>query len=124
MPLANYINGRSEALLNGKEELRPAPDSIQSHGAVIVIKEPELKILQVSANTRPHFGFAPEELLGQPLSLLLGGAEVARIRDQFLSKDLDAGPHCLPAARIGKTARLFELAMHRRGGMLILECER
>jgi light-regulated signal transduction histidine kinase (bacteriophytochrome) len=77
----------------------------------------------VSANTGPHFGYAPEELLDRPLALLLGETEVERLRDQFLSKDLDATPHYLPAARIGKDARLFELALHRRGGRLILECE-
>jgi light-regulated signal transduction histidine kinase (bacteriophytochrome) len=82
-----------------------------------------LTILQVSANTEPHFGFEPEELLGRPLSLLLGGAEFERLRKEFLSKDLDAEPHYLPAARIGKGVRLFELALHRRGELLILECE-
>jgi light-regulated signal transduction histidine kinase (bacteriophytochrome) len=97
--------------------------SIQHYGAAIVIKEPELTIIQVSANTGPHFGYAPEELLDQPLALLLGETEVERLRDQSLSKDLDAGSHYLPAVRIGKGARLFELSLHRRQGVLILECE-
>lgn len=123
MPLANYIDDRPKALINSKGEPARAPESIQSHAAVIVIKEPELTILQVSSNTGPHFGFAPEELLDQPLALLLGDAEVERLRDQFLSKDLDAMSHYLPAARIGKDARIFELALHRRSGMSILECE-
>jgi light-regulated signal transduction histidine kinase (bacteriophytochrome) len=123
MPVAKYVYGRSEALINGKEELGSAAESIQSHGAVIVIKEPELTILQVSSNTGPHFGFTPEELLDQPLALLLGDTWVERIRDQVLSKDFDTAPQYLPAARIGKDGRLFELAIHRRGGMLILECE-
>jgi len=118
-----YVNGRHEDLTNGKEEPSAAAISIQSHGAAIVIKEPELTILQVSANTRPHFGFAPQELLGQPLSLLFGAREFGRLREEFLSKDLDAEPHYLPATRIGKGGRLFELALHRRGGLLILECE-
>jgi light-regulated signal transduction histidine kinase (bacteriophytochrome) len=123
MFLANYIERRPETLINSKEETQRAQVSIQPHGAVIVIKEPELTILQISANTGPHFGFAPEELLDQPLALLLGDIELERMRDQFLSRDLDAPPHYLPAVRIGKDARLFELAIHRRGGMLILECE-
>jgi light-regulated signal transduction histidine kinase (bacteriophytochrome) len=123
MPLADYIDDRPKALINSKGVPAHAPESIQSHAAVIVIKEPELTILRVSSNTGPHFGFAPEELLDQPLALLLGAAEVERLRDQFLSKDLDVVSHYLPAARIGKNARFFELALHRRGGMLILECE-
>jgi light-regulated signal transduction histidine kinase (bacteriophytochrome) len=123
MAKGNYIDSHHEDLINSEEEPSRIPESIQSHGAAIVIKEPELTILQVSANTGLRFGFAPEELLNQPLSLLLGAPEVERLRDQFLSKDLDAAPHYLPTARIGKGSRLFELALHRRGELLILECE-
>lgn len=123
MARANYIDGSHEDLISGEEEPGLIPVSIQSHGAAIVIKEPELTILHVSANTGPHFGFTPEELLGQPLSLLLGATEFERMREEFLSKDLGAEPHYLPAARIGKGASAFEIALHRRGGLLILECE-
>jgi len=120
---ANYFDGGHEDFINGEEEPSPIPVSIQSHSAAIVIKEPEMTILQVSANTGPHFGFAPEELLGRPLSMLLGAIEVELLREQLLSKDFDDEPHYLPAAPIGKGARLFEIALHRRGGLLILECE-
>jgi len=123
MAKANYINDGHEGLIDCEEESVSIPVSIQSHGAAIVIKESELTILQVSANTGPHFGFEPDELLGRPLSLFLGTTEFERLREEFLSKDLDAEPHYLPAARIGKGGRLFELALHRRGGLLILECE-
>src|SRR5262252_2299282 len=85
----NYIDGRHEDLINGEEESGGAAVLIQSHGAAIVIKAPELIILQVSANTSAHFGFAPEELLGRPLSLLLGAREFQRLREEFLSEDLD-----------------------------------
>src|SRR5262245_36768061 len=118
----NYIAGRHEDLINGEEEPSGAEVSIQSHGVAIVIKDPDLTLLQVSANTRPHFGFEPEELLGRPLSLLLGAGEFERLREEFLSNDLNTEPHYLPAARIGKGDKLFELALHRRGGLLILEC--
>src|SRR5262245_4835673 len=123
MARANYIAGRHEDLINSEEEPGQIPISIQSHGAAIVIKQTELTIRHVSANTGPHFGYAPEELLDRPLALLLGETEVERLRDQFISKDLDATPHYLPAARIGRDAKLFELTVHRRGGLLILECE-
>src|SRR5215471_1246938 len=123
MAMAKQIEGYPSQLLNTEGWLGHAPESIQSHSAAIVIKEPELKILQVSANTRLRFGYAPEELLDQPLSLLLGDIEVERFRNQLLSKNLGAAPHYLPAVRIGKESRLFELLVHRRRGMLILECE-
>jgi light-regulated signal transduction histidine kinase (bacteriophytochrome) len=123
MARASYIDSRLGDLIDREEEFSRVSESIQPHGALIVIKEPELTILQVSANTGPHFGFEPEELLNHPLALLLGETEVVRLRDEIQSKDFDAAPHYLPTARIGKGDRLFELALHRRGGMLILECE-
>src|SRR5215475_6109790 len=123
MAMAKQIEGYPSQLLNTERWLGHATESIQSHSAAIVLKEPEMTILQVSANTRLRFGYAPEELLDQPLSLLLGDAEVGRLRDQFLSKDLGAAPHYLPAIRIGKEPGLFELSVHRRRGMLILEFE-
>jgi light-regulated signal transduction histidine kinase (bacteriophytochrome) len=97
---------------------------IQSHGVMIVISEPELTITQVSANIESHFGFAPEELLDQPLAMLLGEAEVQYLRDRFLSKNLEASPHYLHATQIGRGDKIFELILHRRRGLLILECER
>ncbi len=97
---------------------------IQPHGAIIVIKEPELTILQVSANTKDHFGLAPEELVNRPLAELLGEAGVSRLRDQYLSKYLEAAPHYLPAAPIGKKGKIFEIILHRSQSLLILECER
>jgi light-regulated signal transduction histidine kinase (bacteriophytochrome) len=123
MAKANYIDTRHEKSINGEENPARIPESIQSHCAVIVIKEPELTIIQVSANTELRFGFKPEELLDQPLETLVGATEIERLREQLISKDLDDAPHYLPAARIGKSAGLFELLLHRRQGALVLECE-
>jgi len=120
-----YINGRRADSANCDKEQVRVPGLIQPHGALIVIEEPNLRVLRVSANTESHFGFRPEELLDQPLALLLGEAEVDRLCDKFLSKNLDAAPHYLPPARIGVEKNLFELSLHRSSqGLLILECER
>src|SRR5215475_9441597 len=119
-----YFYGRRAETTVCDKEPNQAPIMIQPHGAIIVIKEPELTILQVSANTESHFGFAPEELLGQPLALLIGETEVGRLRDQFLSKNLESETHYLEAARIGKENKVFELLLHGFQRLLILECER
>jgi len=124
MPKARYISGHRVDSTICDREPNHASGLIQPHAATIVIKEPELTMLQVSANTGSHFGFAPEELLNQPLALLLGETEVERMRDQFLSNNLEATPHYLPAARVGKDGKVFELLLHRNQGLLILECER
>ncbi len=116
-----YFNGRRAESTILDKELNPAPVLIQPHGAVIVIKEPEMTILQVSANTESHFGFAPEELLGQPLSSLLGETEVESLRDQ--SKNIESATQYFKPARIGKKQKVFELLLHRFQKLLILECE-
>jgi two-component system, chemotaxis family, sensor kinase Cph1 len=119
-----YIYERRADSANRDKEQGRVPGLIQPHGALIVIGEPELRILRVSANTESHFGFAPEELLDQPLAQLLGEAEVDRLCDKFLLKNLDAAPHYLPPAQIGSKENVFELSLHRSQGLLILECER
>jgi len=119
-----YFYGRRAETPSCDKESNHAPVLIQPHGAIIVIKEPEMTILQVSANAETHFGYSPEELLGQPLESLLGVAEVERLRDQYLSKSLESAAHYLEATRIGKENKVFELSLHRFQSLLILECER
>ena len=53
------------------------PGSIQPHGVLLVLNEPEDRtqpqtIEIASANTDLHFGKPVHEVLGQPLSVLLG----------------------------------------------------
>jgi light-regulated signal transduction histidine kinase (bacteriophytochrome) len=121
---SRYIDDQQEDINHCEGETIRTSGLIQSHSAMVVIKEPELTIIQVSANARSHFGFAPEELIGQPLTTLLGEAEVQYLRDRFLSKNLESAPRYLPAAQIGRGDNFFELILHRRRGLLILECER
>jgi len=119
-----YFYGRRKETTDDDKAPNQAPILIQPHGAIIVVKETALTILQVSANTETHFGFAPEDLLGQPFSMLMGESEIERLRGQFLSKNLESTTHYLEAARIGKDNKVFELLLHRFQGLLILECER
>ncbi len=45
--------------------------SIQPHGILLLLSNPELTILQVSANVATHLGIPPHNLLNQPLHSLL-----------------------------------------------------
>ena len=99
------------------------PGSIQPHGVLIVVKEPELTVIQVSMNTAQPFGIAPETLLGQPLAQLLGPAETQRLQTEILSQDLDGTPHYLSAVPLGPHQVLFERIVHRHLGQLIFEFE-
>jgi len=58
-------------LTNCDRELIQSAGAIQPHGALPVVDEPALRIVQVSANSEAYLGLAPEALLGQALGVLL-----------------------------------------------------
>lgn len=58
-------------LTNCDREPIHTPGSIQPHGILLVLSEPDLAILQISNNTQALLGIPPEKLLGQHLSILL-----------------------------------------------------
>ncbi|KPX41890.1 ATP-binding protein [Pseudomonas syringae pv. tagetis] len=106
-------------LANCADEPIQFPGAIQPHGVLFTLKEPELTILQVSANLEKVLGHAPEQVLGKGLELVLGAgwAEVIRSasgHDSFI----DAQRLLLSVNGVE-----FEALMHRNQGVLILELE-
>jgi two-component system, chemotaxis family, sensor kinase Cph1 len=75
-------------LTNCDREPIHIPDSIQPHGVLLVLTEPDLKIVRVSNNTWQWLGKAPEDLLNRPASVLFGEAEIYAI-DQCLAGDFE-----------------------------------
>ena len=55
-------------LTNCEREQIHIPGAIQPHGVLLAIKEPEMTILQVSANAGDMLGLPPSQLVGRPLS--------------------------------------------------------
>lgn len=62
--------------------------AIQPHGALLVLREPELHILQASANTADYLGVPPAALLGQGIEVVLGEAGAAGLRERLSSQRL------------------------------------
>ena len=93
--------------------------SIQPHGALLLLREPGLEVVQASANAAAMLGVA---VLGRPLATH-GGNLAARIAP-LLGQALDT----IPAATrctAGTSATAFDVLLHRpAGGGLILELER
>ncbi len=100
------------------------PGSIQPHAVLMVLEEPSLKILQVTANVEDLLGCKAADLGGQPLEDVLKPEDLAYLREQILSKPLDAAPHYLPPLVVGGKGLTFEGLVHRHQGVLILELER
>ncbi len=96
------------------------PGAIQPHGVLLVLAEPDLRILQASASLRTQVGLSPAAMLGQALALLLDGPSHDIVRGS-LARDL-AEPQYLPAL-VTSTGRRFEALIHRTPAGLILELE-
>lgn len=97
-----------------------APGAIQPHGVLLVLAEPDLRILQASASLRAQVGLNAANMLGQPLALLLDGPSHEAVL-RSLGQDL-AGPHYLPPLATS-TGSQFEALIHRTEAGLILELE-
>ncbi|MHC5614317.1 MAG: response regulator [Nostoc sp.] len=66
-----------------------APGYIQPHGLLLMLQEPDLKILQISENVEQFFGISAEALLGQPLQRLFSEAQVQRIAGYLAQDNLE-----------------------------------
>ncbi|BAY11802.1 sensor histidine kinase [Calothrix sp. NIES-2098] len=109
--------------------LKEAPihisSQIQPHGVLLVLEEPELKILQVSNNTWNVFGISPENVLQKKLEDLLDPFQIERIKAGILSGNLDyINPVKVWVRKKGDDYVVFDAIFHRNPeGILILELE-
>ncbi len=108
-----------ELLANCADEPIRFPGAIQPHGLLLTLSEPELAIIQVSANVATLLAREPQSLIGQPLAQLLGDAEAAQVREALSQPALSDTPPL--QFRLNGTA--FEGLLHRHQGVLILELE-
>jgi chemotaxis family two-component system sensor kinase Cph1 len=115
----------TEALAQCAEEPIHIPGSIQPHGFLLVLREPQLTIVQASDNVLQWLGVEAHALLGQPLAELIGECGFAE-RLAALAED-DHNPFhlsdisfTLPGSNDRPT---FALMAHRYAGRLIVEFE-
>jgi light-regulated signal transduction histidine kinase (bacteriophytochrome) len=111
------------------------PGGIQPHGYLLCLSD-TLTILQASENLAALAG-PVEQLLGQPVDVLLGAAAAAQIAHAVASTELDAAPLYIGVAenvlyRSGTTQERpiasvdgpeFDVTIHRHDGNLIVELE-
>ncbi|QXI03969.1 GAF domain-containing protein [Pseudomonas tensinigenes] len=108
-----------ELLANCADEPIRFPGAIQPHGLLLTLSEPELTIIQVSANVEPLLAREPQSLIGEPLESLIGDAEAAQVREALLHPSLSD----LQPLRFKLNGTAFEGLLHRHQGVLILELE-
>ncbi|WP_431281965.1 GAF domain-containing protein [Humitalea sp. 24SJ18S-53] len=105
-------------LSNCEREQIHLAGSIQPHGALLVLREPDLAVMQASANSAAFLGCAGAEVTLEDL----GADLVARIAP-ILTERMDAVPIAL-RCRAGPAAIMCDVLVHRpTGGGLVVELE-
>ncbi|MEH2055012.1 MAG: response regulator [Nostoc sp.] len=106
-----------------------APGYIQPYGMLLMLQEPQLRILQISENVEQFFGISAEALLGQPLQRLFSRAQVQRLTGYLAQENLEfCNPFELKTRRVAETdwqreSQTFTGVMYRIVDGLILELE-
>ncbi|WP_016953190.1 ATP-binding protein [Anabaena sp. PCC 7108] len=109
--------------------LKEAPihisSKIQPHGILLVLEEPELKVLQVSNNTLNIFGISTENMLEKKLEDLVDPFQIERIKSGLSEQNLDfINPTKIWIRKKGDEYTVFDAVFHRNiEGFLILELE-
>ena len=99
------------------------PGCIQAHGALLVLRRGDLRILQASENTSQHLGEEAVQLLGQSVGRVVGAAGEARLQAMLALDELESGSayaFTLPA-RPGAVP--LDVCVHTSQGVAVLEFE-
>ena len=115
----------SQSVYNTKseEEALFGPGYIQSHGLLLVLQEPQWKILQASQNTEQFLGLPASNLIDQDLTILFPPEQIDILAEHLAQENL-ANFHPISLAREWQQKTwLFEGSLHRSEGLLILELE-
>lgn len=101
------------------------PGSVQPHGVLVVLSEPELTVVQVSANIESLLGIPVANACGSAVSSILGPTAADRLEHALHGGD--NGPlknplHFMLGAGDGEPVE-FECVMHRCGARIVVELE-
>lgn len=114
---------QSVDLTNCDREPIHIPGFIQPHGVLLVLDASTLEMIQVSKNTQEWLGRSPQDLLGQPLSVLLDRGQREAIA-QCLTGDFECiNPLEITVEQQGERLQ-FDGIVHQIEGVVLLELER
>ena len=101
------------------------PGCIQAHGVLLVLRQSDLTILQVSENSRAWLGLDPDELLGRPASGAVGASIAGIIRQALTHERVDTSPLYLATleALEQHNGRDLHVSLHTHAGLALLELE-
>lgn len=112
-------NGSPVDLSNCDREPIHIPGTIQPHGVLLALTEPDLTIVQASTNSQALLGIAHDDLLGATLPDILDPPPKAPL-DQIIRDSI--GHHAIDLS-LTVRGRSFDSILHRSGKLLIVELE-
>src|ERR1700712_1124277 len=100
------------------------PGCIQAHGALLVLRQTDLTVLQTSENSEAILGRAPAWLLGRPCSEVIGVEGETRLRELLNTEPTDRNPlYLLTLPSLRATGASLDVTAHSVDGVVILEFE-
>ena len=111
-------------LTNCEREPIHLPGSIQPHGVLLGLREPDLTVVQVSANLADLLGVPPADALGRPVGDVVRGALAAALREAA-GESADPSEHypLSSTVEVGGVPVAVDALLHRSGGLLVVELE-
>jgi chemotaxis family two-component system sensor kinase Cph1 len=122
---SNLSNPFARGIMHSEEDSIRVPGYIQSHGILVVLREPDLEILQISDNTFKLLGIHPEQLIHSPLSRLLDEVQVENLKITLLQneEDLEVINPIPLQIKTPECCLNCDGIVHRSNRILILEIE-
>ncbi|MEM9542083.1 MAG: ATP-binding protein [Cyanobacteria bacterium P01_E01_bin.42] len=99
------------------------PGYIQSHGVLLALQEPQLRIIGTSDNSFTILGVHPDDLLERNLYCLLSNEQIETIQKALTYEDLQIVNPLKLSIKVGDRELPFDGILHRSGDTLILELE-
>ncbi|MEI7555974.1 ATP-binding protein [Candidatus Chlorohelix sp.] len=119
--LESLITSDNVDLTNCDREPIHIPGNIQPHGVLLVLKEPELTIIQISSNSYQHLGLHPTELLNKPISVILKKNQLNYLQASLKRENYENNPLYIFTLKV--QGQVFDSLVHRIHGVLVLELE-
>ncbi|VXD22556.1 putative Diguanylate cyclase [Planktothrix serta PCC 8927] len=110
-------------LMKIEQEFIHNPGRIQPHGLLLVLQEPDLKILQVSQNALKLFGVSFSTFLNRPLSHFLNKLQFFQIQDCLINNNFQSYNPIHLVFHIKNKKIICEGILHRNQDIVVLELE-
>jgi chemotaxis family two-component system sensor kinase Cph1 len=129
VPLPYSTKRHGLTLDNCDAEPVKTPGCIQAHGAMLVLRLSDLRILQASENAGSLLGHPAEKLLGRNVATVIGVPGESQLREQLHKLQTDCNPTyvlTLPSQNVeanGLKVSELDVTVHTVDGVAVLEFE-